>query len=772
MHSCSFVYDMTSFLQKLIFAGIVAILMLPLIPDVGNFFYPFGRDVLFRITVEIIGLAYLILAIRDRTILPKISPLGILIVSFFIANTIATLLAIQPQLSFWGDPLRNNGLFSHAHLILFFFILTSMARSLEKWRSLWILISITALLAALSAVLQTIFSNVTRVYGTLGNPNFLGAWILLVVFVTFIFFLKERGGLKIIHGTSVFFQIIALLLTFSRGAYLGLVAGAILLSFALPSTSISPRLKRILRLSMITALFFTITAFSLARLPLTQKMFAPFPNIQRVLAVSLSDATAQTRIESWRGGILAIEDRPLFGFGPENFSAPFDLHYRGTFEHLAFQETWADRAHNVFIDVGATSGLTGLGAFIGIFALLFFNLFFLLKKGLHNDERMLSAGLGATYGAYLTQNSFNLDTPLSLIYLYTLFAFTHSLIQFAKNTNSPTLKISKSKILNPKQTPSFAKTTEGARNSKSKNLLVIGYWSLVILCIPLLLFCIKKWNVDLLAANYHLNKGQALYENGAPKEALIEYEKGLASWTPVAQFLHYEYAANTLLYLNEKEDIPDSEIRELLAKALTHVDKVIQERPFYTRAYILGGLLANTGYEQIDASYKKIAEEYLTRAQALSPQRSSILKIWALTDLVEKNFTGAQEKLLRAIAINPDAQEVHWVLALTYLRSNQLEKFQKEYNEEKKRNTRVEDEFNLIKIADICFREIKQYQCAADFFARLTEKNPQNPKYWTSLALSYKGIGNIDGARQAALHAKTIADPAIQKIIDEFLKTL
>jgi tetratricopeptide (TPR) repeat protein len=348
------------------------------------------------------------------------------------------------------------------------------------------------------------------------------------------------------------------------------------------------------------------------------------------------------------------------------------------------------------------------------------------------------------------------------MYLFMLFALAHSLIQFEKNTSLPTIKNSK-----------FPPSPMLRRADKIQDkLLAVSFWPLAFVGILVLIFSIKNFNISLLAANYHLNKGQALYEKVGAKEALMEYEKGLARWTPVAQFLHYGYAANALLYLNEKEGLPKDEMETLLAKGIEHVDRVIRERPFYTRGYILGGLLANTGYEQIGLLYKEKAETYLAKAQMLSPNRTSIFKIRALGDLVEKNFKAAEEKLLQAIAINENGEELHWVLALTYLRSNQLEKFYGEFEKESKRNPRAKDEFNLVKIADICFREIKQYGCAADFFARLTKKNPENPKYWTSLALSLKLSGDINGAKQAAEHAKTIADPLLQNVIDEFLKTL
>ncbi|MBA2345531.1 MAG: O-antigen ligase family protein, partial [Rubrobacter sp.] len=71
--------------------------------------------------------------------------------------------------------------------------------------------------------------------------------------------------------------------------------------------------------------------------------------------------------------IPMIVDRPLFGYGPDNFAKPFK-EYESTELRAFFPDgEIVDKAHNEFVQVAATTGLLGLAAYLWIFVSYFRN---------------------------------------------------------------------------------------------------------------------------------------------------------------------------------------------------------------------------------------------------------------------------------------------------------------------------------------------------------------------------------------------------------------
>ncbi len=84
----------------------------------------------------------------------------------------------------------------------------------------------------------------------------------------------------------------------------------------------------------------------------------------------------QLRAYIWRETIPLIMQRPLLGHGPDNFSRPFYTYTdkdSKAFQKVDGQVVGVDRAHNDLLQVAATTGLLGLGAYLWIFVAYFRN---------------------------------------------------------------------------------------------------------------------------------------------------------------------------------------------------------------------------------------------------------------------------------------------------------------------------------------------------------------------------------------------------------------
>jgi hypothetical protein len=100
---------------------------------------------------------------------------------------------------------------------------------MEEMEKLLAAAFVTAIFTAIVAVRdviggKTIFlSDTPRIMSTLNNPNFYGSYLLLIIFLSASFaFVTTQKVWRYIVGGTVIVQVLALVLTYSRGADLSL----------------------------------------------------------------------------------------------------------------------------------------------------------------------------------------------------------------------------------------------------------------------------------------------------------------------------------------------------------------------------------------------------------------------------------------------------------------------------------------------------------------------------------------------------------------------
>lgn len=199
-------------LSKILFhvitVGIFFILFAPLVIH-NQFFFPFigPRNVFFRVFVEIIFVAWLILLSIDSTFRPnfkKFSKLTWLIIAFFGINLISAIFGIGLYRSFWSNYERMGGVFHFAHLLAFLLVLISVFRSKKDWHVFLTFSIFASTLMALLAFAQWLevpfllsSSGGKRLTGTAGNATFLAAYLIFNFFFILYFWAKEtRFSLK------------------------------------------------------------------------------------------------------------------------------------------------------------------------------------------------------------------------------------------------------------------------------------------------------------------------------------------------------------------------------------------------------------------------------------------------------------------------------------------------------------------------------------------------------------------------------------------------
>ncbi len=178
----------------------------------------------------------------------------------------------------------------------------------------------------------------TRVFSTMGNPNALGGYLILMAPVALALFFKSAGwGQKIIYGSIFMILSICLVFTFSRGAWLGFALSLVLLGWM-----VDRRILWLLLLGLAASPFI---------LPQTIKdrilvLFSP-----EYLRISAKWG----RIFFWKQAFERMITHPWLGVGPGTFG---DAVAR---RHLIPDSIWVD---NHYLKVGAEIGVSGLLAFL------------------------------------------------------------------------------------------------------------------------------------------------------------------------------------------------------------------------------------------------------------------------------------------------------------------------------------------------------------------------------------------------------------------------
>jgi O-antigen ligase len=138
--------------------------------------------------------------------------------------------------------------------------------------------------------------------------------------------------------------LIADLLTFSRGGYMGLFAGLIFLGLFF-SKNIFQKYKKIVIL-----VFCLGVAFIIIPSPISQRFFSSF---------NVKEGSNQGRMVMWEKAVAVALAHPLMGVGIGNF--PLEVKATATYREPIY-------AHNTYLDIAVETGLVNMLVWVGILA--------------------------------------------------------------------------------------------------------------------------------------------------------------------------------------------------------------------------------------------------------------------------------------------------------------------------------------------------------------------------------------------------------------------
>ena len=382
--------------------------------------YETPKMLFFRIAVSMWGVAWIIAIIKERKISIPVLPRSawIALAAVMIANLWSFAGSIDWFRSFWGSPYRFQGIYSFLHYAALFGIVLTTWNSVMQKR---LTVTVGIVCVGLSILNFWDFFVVKDPYfhgrpiASLGNPVYVAQLLVLVFPLLVATALTQQK--KILWGTIAAFTGISIFLTASRGSILGLVIS--MLFFAIVYA-------RIRGIQALTSWALGVAGILCAAL-IVLNIFATQPWIQnntilRRLTFNAYDSIKpiESRFDIWDGTLHMIKDHPLFGIGQDTFDIEFVPYASADLKKDP--ALFADRAHNLTLDITASYGIVGLLAYTGFFiVILIHGLRFIVRKRL-TEKSLTALALLTGFIGIVIAAQFNFFVHIHHIFFWTLVA--------------------------------------------------------------------------------------------------------------------------------------------------------------------------------------------------------------------------------------------------------------------------------------------------------------------------------------------------------------
>ena len=587
-----------------------------------SLFFPFitGKNFTFRIVVEIITGAYLALALVNPSFRPKRSWLLGLFALFVLVVAMADALGVAPFKSFWSNYERMDGWVTLVHLFFYFLVASSVLNTERLWRAFWhISLSVSAVVGVYGflqlagiASLNPGFSSLSRIDATFGNPIYLAAYMLFNIGIAAMLWARawqettrgERFWLSTFYGGVIALDALILFMTGTRGAMLGLIGGALLATLLM---AFSSRTMRRTALAGVVAVLVLAGGFWLVR---GEAWVQKVPFLQRLATISLEDNTTKARFMNWGMAWQGVKERPILGWGQENYAIVFDKYYD---PRMYAQEQWFDRVHNIVFDWLVAAGFVGLFSYLSIIGAA---LLLLWRKREANAFSVAESSiLTGLLAAYFFHNLFVFDNITS----YVLFVSVLAYIAWRGSTGAATLPM-----------PSVSQKAVVAVAIAAAVLVWGVAWFV---------------NAKALSANRALLNGLAQQEGGLQKN--LEYFKESISYGSLGTQEAREQLAQAAAQIVRSGNVPAEVKQSFLITAAEEMAKMSAESPLDARfPLFLGALLGASGnFDQ--------AIPVLKRAHELSPGKQTILFELASNMFASGDVRGALAAYKQAYELEP-----------------------------------------------------------------------------------------------------------------------
>lgn len=743
---------MAKILNRLIWLSLSLALLVPIYSS-SNFLFPyiFSKTLAFRVLVEVSVLLWLLYLWAKRESKIKIDWLTIVFAIYLLFSFISAIFGVNFYFSFWSNTERGEGLLLWLHLFALFVVLRNMISEPKHWLGLFDVFFLGAQVVAVLGLLQYAgvdFINQTgigddRIASTIGNAAYLAGYLLFAVFVgLYLSVYRKKLPLRLYYWLFVALDLFIAFQTGTRGAFIAFII-SVLVFFAYNILKIStPKLRYWLISAALLFIIFLGILFANTDKPLVQNNLI----FRRITSISLTERTAQTRLMTWKSAWQGFKDRPILGYGQDNFQYVFNKYFNPQIYSHAGSRIWYDRAHNIFLDHLIAGGIIGLALYCLI---IFAPLWLLIKKSLwqkSEDQKLIERIKLGDQLLFLAMFAFIVQGLLVFEALVTYLPLMLIVAVVAVKYMPHKWELNKRKFI---------------------SVIALVY---ILAFGPIMYFV----NIHEAQGNLTLIKAFRLQNTDVSKAADTYFQAIEMNTSGRAEYVRIASEFIDGLVVNKV--ITPYDAFTYVKKIDAELDRRLQKFPsdvagmlLYLRHYNYTYVLDPTRLEKVEALGKQSLEYSPTRPQLYYEIGYADVYLYQLNrdenkpDLSKKYQEGVVYNFNKAIELNPFVTESYVNMIMSLLASDQPQLVQKYldqvanfdsvHNYDRRTNNAPhfsEDNYNRMANSAV---SSKDFTWALYFFQILKEQYPENPNYYISVALSY---ANLDKKAEALAVAEEV----------------
>ena len=714
----------------------------------------------------------------NKEYLPRPSKLLWAVFGFVFIVGFADALGANPYRSFFSNYERMEGFLMISHMALFFLVLTSVFKSKKEWYWWFSAVIVASLFVSFNALLQKLgvyqsLQGGTRVDGTIGNPTYLAAYLMFSFFLSLFLFSEFRKYLfRYAYLAAALFELVIIYFTATRGVSLALLGGGFLfivlyLIFVKAESDKERLVKKAAVFGMAVLVLAPLALYLLRDTSLVKSS----NTLGRLTHVSLNDKTTRSRFMIWDMAWKAVKERPVLGWGQENFGIIFSKFYN---PQLFDQEPWFDRSHDIIFDWLVNAGIIGLLSYLSLFVMSFVLLWQGARLGVVLPKESII--LFVVLVSYFAQNIFVFDNFNTYYVFFGIMAYI--------NTYAYAF---------PPRSGNLAGANSASNSQKFQQQNKKGSFNTSILAVPKSLSAVCALGIFILIFAYFLSIKplkqsraliNALRSGAEAKSALdvLNSFKYALSYRSFGGSEVREQLAQFALQVFNNTNVPQEQRNEIARYATEELEKQVRLIPGDVKYKLFLANLFMT-FSQVDPTYSQKAELTLLEALKQSPTKQPIHFTLAQYYFNTGQFDKALEISQKAIEIAPnyfDAQVNLAMLAIYLGKKELMEKTLKDIEIYLDSDTERGNYNRLVGYPKIISALIgnKQYEKTVFYYRKLVEeidpRNDQkgNARYYAELAYVYAELGRKELAVEAMKKASEIDPAAYKETSSQFIKTL
>lgn len=631
--------------------------------------FEFNKIILVYLFTVIILTSWLLRMVLEKKFVFQKTFWDIPLLIFFGSQIIATILSIDRHTSIWGYYSRfNGGLLSTTSYLILYWAFVSNIKKNEVIRGIKYLL-FSALLVSLYGIAEHFGIDArfwvqdvqNRVFSTLGQPNWLAAWLVALLTIPLAFFLNKENPLllntknkKIKKGLSLalaFILYLCLLYTKSRSGLLGFIATYTVFWAGIFFLN-KDKIKNILKpFGFITGLLLITTI--IVGTPWTPQLKSFFIKQSQIEPVKQENQIPTGGTESgeirkivWTGALNLWKNHPVFGTGVETFAYSYYWYRPREHNDVSEWDFLYNKAHNEYLNFGATSGTIGLLSYLAlVVTFISWSLKQIIKK---KKKVILNIALLSGFISILVTNFFGFSvTAVSLLFfLFPALSFINL----------------------------YKKDNKVKENFKLNNIQYVEIFALLAIFVILISSIIRYWYADnRFALGEKFNKAGYTTQSFEKLEKAINIRPNEPAYLDQLSIVAASLAVQTA---NQEQSTLSS---QLVDTAIDASNKALSISP-YNINFWKNRTKVFYKLSEINEDYYNQAITALIQASKLSPTDAKVQYNIAILYSKFGQKETAIETLEKTIELKPNYDQARYALALFYEEKGEIEKAKEQLN--------------------------------------------------------------------------------------------